>query len=353
MTTQVLVLAQVPAEASCLPTTLPSLRRLGHVVLVNAGAGTAVSTAARDLGVPVEEAEWLPDRAALFNAALTRWTDHHRILAHADETVHEPAHGDWSARPGVSRAGIRHITDADRAYVEQHEGRCFPAGVVPDFVGIHSPVPDPVRHSEVDALPDSGIVFAHYPSRWPDLARQRTERTAQIYQHAAEDNPADPDAWFGLLRAACSLKDWTRAASAAEHCRQDTVTDSSKQPLVDYYSARICVARGDVDAGREALRDAVASAPQFADAWYLFGELHAVRQEPAEAEAAFRRAAAIGLDAKPVVVEDYSLATWRPLQALATLARQGGRPSQADALLTEARAVREQVRRWLNGSTAA
>jgi tetratricopeptide (TPR) repeat protein len=351
-TTRVLVLAQVPAEAACLPTTLPSLRRLGEVLLVNAGAGPEVSAAARDLAVPVEEMEWLPDRSAMFNAVLSRQADQNRVLAYADETVHETGHTNWSDQSGVSRVGIRHITGPDQAYVEEHEGRCLAAGDMPDFVGLRTPVPNPERYPEVRSLPDSGIVFVHYPSRWPDLAHQRTERTAQTFQHAVDGEPADPDALFGLLRAACSLKDWARAARAADGWRRHARRDDGRRPIADYYTARVQVAQGDVGAACGALRDAVAGAPRFADAWYLLGELHAVHQEAAEAETAFRRAAAIGFDAEPLVVEDHSLATWRPLQALATLARKDGRTGEADALLNEARAVRDQVRQQMNEALA-
>jgi hypothetical protein len=345
--TWVLVLAQVPAEAACLPTTLPSLGGLGDVLLVNAGAGPEVSQAAHGLGVPVEETAWVPDRSALFNGALSRHQDQHRILAYADETVHEPGHASWSDQPGVSRAGVRHITGADHAYVEEHEGRCLPAGTQADFVGLRSPVPDPARYPDVSALPDSGIVFAHYPSRWPDLARQRTRRSAQTFEHAVGTDPANTRAWLGLLRAACSVKDWTKAAAAADGWREHAAEHDERRPVVDYYTARVGVAQGDVTAALGALGDAVAGAPRFADAWYLLGELHAARRESGEAEAAFRRAAAIGFDAEPLVVEDHSLGTWRPLQALATLARQDGRPVQADTLLSDARAVREQVRERL------
>src|SRR5947208_16389911 len=128
MKTTVAVLAQVPAEAQCLAETLPSLARLGRVVLVNADAGEAPTAEAERLGFPVTGMPWVADRGALFTAVMELFAGEARALAHADEQLERPGDDGWWDLAGPASASVVHRTGERHGYVEEDEARCAPGG---------------------------------------------------------------------------------------------------------------------------------------------------------------------------------------------------------------------------------
>lgn len=355
MSRKIGVLAQVPAEAQCLSTTIPSLRGLGEVVVCSADAGDEVAAEAARLGVPVLAVPWTQHYGQLFTAVAQRLGGGPWLIAYADETVAEPGRADRPDLDGPVAAGVRHRTSERDTYTEENECRGIgagPTGVRTAGVRTAAPVFDGLVYARVlregspvdpDDLPHSGVVFEHYPARWAGLSAQRLARTAQLYRTALADRPADPELLYGLFHCHYSAHEWLQLRRLADRWRAVAVADDPHHPLVDYYEACAAVAQRDVADALRLAQHAVGQAPAFADGWYLIGELHAAAGRPGEADAAFARAADIGWGANPVAVEDYSLATWRAWQARAVLAKKDGRRQQAGEFLARARQSRQET----------
>lgn len=343
------VIAQVPAEAQCLSTTLPSLRQLGELILFTSGAGADVAAAARRLDVSVICVPWRQHYGELFTDLAERLGDGPWVLAYADETVAVPGHTGWADAPGPLAAGVRHrISDRD-VYPEENEPRGAGVGSSPvRFGGLVYPQ---VRFNGVeldpDELPHTGIVLEHHPAKWPDLSAQRLARTAEVYRASLESAPDDTELLYGLFHCHYSAHQWAEVRDFASRWRAAADDDDVLHALVDYFEACAVIATGDPTAALQLIEAAVTRAPQFADGWYLRGELLAARGRDTEADRSFSKAAEIGRRAHPVAVEDYSLATWRPLAARAALAKRAGSLGQAKQLLTQARSVRAEMRQQI------
>ncbi|MGH4008045.1 MAG: tetratricopeptide repeat protein [Pseudonocardiaceae bacterium] len=346
MSQQIGVLAQVPAEAQCLSTTIPSLRGLGEVVVFSAGAGDEVAAEAARLGLPVVAVPWTGHYGELFTAVARHLGDGPWLIAYADETVAEPGPGDWLRISGPVAAGVRHRTSERDTYTEENECRAVGTGgaalefsglVYPTLLRDGSPVPP-------EELPHSGVVFEHHPARWADLSPQRLARTAQVYRTALRDRPHDPELLYGLFHCHYSAHEWPQLRELASRWRGCASDDDPNHPLVDYYEACAAVAQRDAADALRLAENAVARVSAFADGWYLIGELQAAAGLPVAADEAFATAAAIGWDADPVAVEDYSLATWRAWRARAVLAKQDGRGRQAEEFMARARESRREQR---------
>jgi hypothetical protein len=340
------VLAQVPAEAQCLSTTIPSLRLLGEIVLFSADAGDEVAAEAARLGVAAVAVPWNQHYGELFTAVAQRLGEGPWLIAYADETVADPGTRDWWEISGPVAAGVRHRSGERDSYTEDNECRAAGTGAAaPVFGGLVYPqVLQHDRPVDPDELPHSGVVFEHYPAKWVNLAAQRLARTAQVYRAALEDRPGDPGLLYGLFHCHYSAREWPQLRHLAARWREAAADDDPNHPLVDYYEACAAVAQRDIAGATRLARSAVARAPMFADGWYLIGELHASAGRFGAADAAFAKAAGIGRLANPVAVEDYSLATWRAWQARAVLARQDGRRQQAGEFLERARQARREMR---------
>ncbi|WP_171169019.1 lipopolysaccharide assembly protein LapB [Streptomyces sp. I05A-00742] len=343
---RVAVLAQVAAEAQCLATTVPMLREIGEVTVFSADAGPEVTECAVELGAPVVPMPWRHHYGDLLTTVAGRLGGGPWIMAYADETPAARGARDWSARPGPAAVGVRHRTGERDTYTEENEARgCGPGTPPPRFTGlVYAHV---VREGTVvdpDALPHTGIVLEHWPARWPGLTEQRIARTAEAYRVALANAPGDPELLYGLFHCHYSAHQWPEVRELAAVWRGAAGPDDERRPLVDYYEACAAVALRSTEDALRLAEEAVRRAPRFADGWYLTGELHAASGRFRAAEEAFRTAHGLGRDAAPVAVEDHSLATWRPLAALAALAGRDGRAEEAARLKAEARAARARLR---------
>jgi hypothetical protein len=325
--------------------TLASLVGLGDVTVFSVGAGDDVADEAARLQVPVVPVPWVHDYGKLLTVVAQHLGDGPWFIAYADETVVNPGGCHEQDINGLVAAGVRHRTGERDSYQEENECRATGVGCSPPiFRGLvyaralqHNVPVDP------DDLPHSGVVFEHYPARWVGLAPQRLARTAQVYRTALDDRPCDPELLYGLFHCRYSAHEWGELRGLAARWRDSASADDSNRPLVDYYEACAAVAqKNTVDAFR-LVENAVRSWPTFADGWYLMGELHAAAGRLGDADDAFANAAKIGRGARPVAVEDYSLATWRPWQARAVLAKRIGRRRQAEEFLVRARQIRREL----------
>lgn len=341
------VFAQVPAEAQCLQHNLPSLRQLGDVIVFSAGAGSEVAAAAGRLGVEVVPVPWTLDYGRVLTALAEHLGDGPWLFTYGDERIVDGLDtSGWAGTPRVAAADVRHrVTDRD-SYREEKEVRCVGAGAGRvHFTGLvqttlhwaGSPV-DP------DEAPHSGLVIEHFPSRWPDLARQRVDRRIEAWRAGLERSPHDPGLLAGLLRCHYLNHHWPQLREVAARWRAVAAPDDPAHPGIDYQDACAAVALGTPEESLRLVDAAVRRAPRFADAWYLAGELYAAAGRDAEADAAFRTAGELGDDADPVLVEDGSLSSWRPIAARAALAKRAGKVDEARRLRDAARARRDAVR---------
>jgi hypothetical protein len=340
------VLAQVPAEAACLGTTIPSLRSLGDVVVFSVDAGEEVASEADRLGVPVVPVPWTRHYGELFTAVAQLLGEGPWLIAYADETVADPGGGGWHGINGPVAAGVRHRISERDSYTEENECRAVGAGAAPPaFDGlVYARVRQGGSPLDPGDLPHSGVVFEHYPATWAGLSKQRLARTAAVYRAALAERPRDPELLYGLFHCHYSGHEWPELRELAIRWRDAAAADDPKQPLVDYHEACAAAAQRDAAAALRLAERAVRQAPAFADGWYLIGELHAAAGRISDADEAFARAADIGLGASPVAVEDYSLATWRAWRARAALAKKDGRQQQAEEFMERARRSRRELR---------
>jgi hypothetical protein len=335
MKVSVQILAQVPAEARCLPETLASVASLGPLTLYDCSGDPGITAAANAVGVRRIEIGWRHDLAACFNEMLADLPGASRLLVHADEVVEGEIPDDpfALAEGEVATILVRHRTSSSEFFDEEREVRYAPPG---DLLSFDGRFPADPRRLGVRVAPDDlqplPIVLAHYPDKWPGLAEQRIRRTIGAVEAALAEAPEDIDHLYALLHCHVSLHDWPRVAELAGVWHAAAGAADARSPLVRYHEACAMLRSRDVAGAERLLNEAVEQAPAFGDAWFLLAELARVRGRQVAARKAFEHAASLGLDAHPVAVEDHSLTTWRPFVELASLAEKEGRDEDAARL---------------------
>jgi tetratricopeptide (TPR) repeat protein len=339
-------MAQVPAEAACLPTTVSSVAAFGEVTVFSLGAGPEVAACARQLNVPFVEVPWDDHYGDAFNQVLDGLSGI-RLLTYADEfaEVTGDARGlDTGGRPGVVR--IEHRMSGVDGYREEDEIRLLPEGTDLRYADRLSKVPyrdgAPADVSEFTPMP---LLLAHEPAQWPGLIAQRVQRTLTVVEKGLRAEPGRLDFALRRLRCYWALHEWDGAEEAGRHWLALAPEDDENYPVVQYFLACGSVARADLAQAEERARRAVTHTGAFADGWYLLGELAVQRHDLAEAQASFRKAADLGMAAHPVAIEDMSFSTWQPLLALAALAKRTGKGEEAARLKAEAVRARRELRR--------
>jgi hypothetical protein len=342
------IMAQVPAEAACLPTTISSVAAFGDVTVFSLGAGPEVAAAARQLDVPLVEVPWADHYGHAFNQVLDSMSGT-RLLAYADEfaEVTGDARGlDTGGNPGV--VGIEHRVSGVDGYREEDEIRLLPEGTDLRYVDRLSKVPyrdgAPASASEFTRMP---LLLAHEPAQWPGLIAQRVRRTLTVVEQGLRVEPGRLDFALRRLRCYWALHDWDGAEEAGRQWLALAPDSDENYPVVQYFLACGSVARADLAGAEERARRAVTHSGTFADGWYLLGELAVQRGDLAAAQVSFRRAADLGMAAHPVAIEDLSFSTWQPLLALASLAKRTGDREAAARLRAEAVRARRELRQGL------
>lgn len=339
------ILAQVQAEVSSLPETITSMRQLGPVTVYDSSTDPAIAAIAESTGVRYVPIEWHQDFAESFNTMLASNEESFRLLVHADEVIE-----DIGVLPAVASqlqpviCLVRHRITDQQAYAEAREPRLLPPGNMYRFVGRYAPElflgDEAIEH---DTLPESSLVLAHFPARWPGLAEQRISIVMSAMEAALAEEPENENHLYALLYRYWTLNRWPQVQEFAQRWRAVADLHSPRQPLVDYYEACAATVLRDIRRAESLTRSALAREERFADAWYLLGELRKVRRDIPGARQAFRRASEFGLQAEPVAVEDYSLSTWRPLLALAQLAEVEGQTAEAEQWRVQAEIARTQL----------
>lgn len=340
------VMAQVPAEAACLPTTVSSVAAFGEVTVFSLGAGPEVAACARQLDVPLVEVPWNDHYGDAFNQVLDGLTGM-RLLTYADEfaEVTGDARGlDTAGRPGV--VGIEHRMSGADGYREEDEIRLFPDGTGLRYVDRLAKLPyrdgAPTAVTEFTRMP---LLLAHEPAQWPGLIAQRVQRTLAVTQTGLRAEPGRLDFALRRLRCYWALHDWDGAEEAGRQWLALAPENDEDYPIAQYFLACGSVARRDLDGAEERARHAVTHTPAFADGWYLLGELAVQRGDLTAAQVSFRKAADLGMAAHPVAIEDMSFSTWQPLLALAALAKRTGDGEEAARLKAESVRARRELRR--------
>jgi tetratricopeptide (TPR) repeat protein len=340
------VMAQVPAEAACLPATVASVAAFGDVTVFSLDAGPEVAACARQLDVPLVEVPWDDHYGDAFNHVLDALAGM-RLLTYADEfaEVTGDARGlDTEGHPGA--VGIEHRMSAADGYREEDEIRLLPEGTDLRYADRLSKVP----YREGAAAAVSGctrmpLLLVHEPARWPGLIAQRVQRTLAVVEKGLRVEPGRLDFALRRLRCYWALHDWDGAEEAGRHWLALAQEDNEDYPVVQYFLACGSVARRDLAEAEERARRAVAHTGTFADGWYLLGELAVQRGDLGTAQACFRNAADLGMAAFPVAIEDMSFSTWQPLLAMAALARRAGAGDDAARLKAESVRARRALRR--------
>lgn len=342
------IMAQVPAEAACLPTTVSSVTAFGDVTVFSLGAGPEVAACARQLDVPFVEVPWEDHYGEAFNQVLDGLSGM-KLLTYADEfaEVTGDARGlDTGGRPGV--VGIEHRMSGVDGYREEDEIRLLPEGTDLRYVDRLSKVPyrdgAPAAVSEFTRMP---LLLAHEPAQWPGLIAQRVQRTLTVVERGLRVEPGRLDFALRRLRCYWALHDWDGAEEAGRQWLALAAEGDEDYPVVQYFLACGSVARRDLAQAVKRARRAVTHTGTFADGWYLLGELAVQQGDLTAAQASFRRAADLGLAAHPVAIEDMSFSTWQPLLALAALAKRTGDGEAAARLKADSVRARRELRQGL------
>lgn len=324
----------VPDEADSLVETVESFRQYGDVVLYYGGPAPGLARSAAALGVTAVELEDGFDDGALVSRMLADHPARTRLLAHADEVVERmPPLAELEALTAPATATVLHRVREGEAYNEALQVRVVPPGAGYGATGRYAPrITQDGRVLTPEELARPDVVIGHYPARWPRLAIDRVRRLIDAIERALEAEPTDPGHLYQLIYRRWTLNDWDEVLALLPRWRELPAQSDQRLALVDYYAACASLARRDVAGARRLVRSALDRQDGFADAWFLLAELRRVRRDREGAVAAYERAAALGPDASPVAVEDYSLATWRPLEVLAQLADADGRPADAAEL---------------------
>jgi len=348
-------MAQVPAEAACLPATVSSVAAFGAVTVFSLDAGPEVAACARQLGVPLVAVPWDDHYGDAFNHVLDALTGM-RLLTYADEFAEMTgdARGlDTGGQPGT--VGIEHRMSAGDGYREEDEIRLLPEGTGLRYADRLSKVPyrdgAPAAVSGCTRMP---VLLAHEPAQWPGLIVQRVQRTLAVVERGLRAEPGRLDFALRRLRCCWALHDWDGAEEAGRYWLALAQEDNADYPVVQYFLACGSVSRRDLAGAEERARRAVTHTGTFADGWYLLGELAVQRGDPGTAQDCFRNAADLGMAAFPVVIEDMSFSTWQPLLAMAALAKRAGAGADAARLKAESVRARRALRRAMaSGGTPA
>lgn len=169
--------------------------------------------------------------------------------------------------------------------------------------------------SELEALvaadPGNPVFRGKLAQAWKE--RGELGRSVPLYRQAAEDAPADPEAWYNLATA---LQQAGRIAEAREALTTAMRLDPSR-PEAHNTLGIVHLAEGKPDAARQEFELAAQLDPRNAQALNNLGNVLRSLRRPAEAEDAYRRA----LAAAPRYAE--------PLNGLGTLEVERNRPAAA------------------------
>jgi tetratricopeptide (TPR) repeat protein len=324
----------VPDEAESLAETVDSFRRFGELFVYCPAPDNGLARSAAALGVQAFELEDPYDEGAIASRMLADHPGRTRLLVHADEIVERiPPVPELEALTVPATATVLHRVNDGEAYNEALQVRVLPPGAGYAATGRYSPkITCDGRVLAAADLAQPDVVFAHYPARWPRLAIDRVRRLIRRIELSVEEEPGDPGHLYQLIYRHWTLNDWDDVLRLVDRWNELPAQRGQRHAMVDYYAACASIARRDIRGARRLVRSALERAAGFADAWYLLAELRRLTRDRAGAVEAFERAAALGSGASPVAVEDYSLATWRPLEALAEMAEADGRAADAAEL---------------------
>lgn len=343
MNSAVQILVEVPVEAQTLSHAIESFRRFGTPIVYDVTGSPEVAAVASVAEVELVLIPWTADFGAVFNAILADRPDQVRLIVHADEIVEQT--GEQLQLTRLAAPGViisRHRINSSEYYNEEQQVRAIPPGTEFMFQGRYAPElyrnGQPVSPAEMIHLP---MDIGHFPARWPGLAGARIQRVIEAMEAALAEQPDNLNHLYALLFRYWTVNEWERVLALSARWRQHAAADDPHWPLVEYCEACAAVVKRNIRAAEQLVRSALQRADHFADAWYLLGTLRRLRRDRTGAAQAFQRAAEIGLEAEPVAVEDYSLATWQPLLELAEMAVADGDPARAQTLREQAERVRQ------------